>query len=49
MLVEVIFNILYSKHYKKPLGNNNKIDLIFGVLKPLSTIFQLYMYHGDQF
>jgi hypothetical protein len=27
--------------------NNYRFDLIFGILTPLSTIFQLY--HGDQF
>jgi hypothetical protein len=29
------------------VDNPTVIDLIFGVLTPLSTIFQLY--HGDQF
>jgi hypothetical protein len=30
-------------------GSTFLIDLIFGVLVPLSTLFQLYYYHGDQF
>jgi hypothetical protein len=33
--------------YRVHLAMNGLIDLIFGVLTPLSAIFQLY--HGDQF
>jgi hypothetical protein len=32
---------------RESLSNQLDFDLIFGVLTPLSTIFQLY--HGDQF
>jgi hypothetical protein len=34
-------------HVEESNRDKHKLDLIFGVLAPLSTIFQLY--HGDQF
>jgi hypothetical protein len=36
-----------SMSWKKTWYALKRLDLIFGVLTPLSTIFQLY--HGDQF
>jgi hypothetical protein len=33
--------------FKNLSGDNQRLILIFGVLTPLSAIFQLY--HGDQF
>jgi hypothetical protein len=46
-------NFTYTDELGKDQGINGKalciklVDLIFGVLMPLSAIFQLY--HGDQF
>jgi hypothetical protein len=49
MIHGIFINIFFFVNlWTTSLGANRlMIDLIFGVLMPLSTIFQLY--HGDQF